>query len=95
MRILTIITTLVFCFQVYSQEKLDSLRNIDIPAAINVYQQLETIGDLRIEQYLELSGFYGQLQKMDSAFYYLNRIWDIDSSFCETGILVKSNLFMC
>ncbi len=77
----------------YGQDEIDSLSKVDIPAAIIEYQKLQDKGDLKVEQYLELSGFYAQIKKKDSAFYYLDKIWNIDSTFSDIQILLKTNLY--
>lgn len=77
----------------YGQDKIDSLSKVDIPSAINEYQKLQSKGNLQIDQYLELAGFYAQIKKKDSAFYYLNTIWGIDSDFSDIRTLFKANLY--
>ena len=80
-------------FSLYGQDKIDSLSKKDIIAAINEYQKLQSEENLKINQYLELAGFYAQIKKSDSASLYLDKVWEIDSIFSDIKSLLRVNLY--
>lgn len=74
--------------------KIDSLAGEnDFISAIEEYRHLQSIDTLKVSQYLEFASFFSQTKQKDSAFFYLDKIFNIDTSFSDLSTIYRSGLY--